>query len=579
MNVVKKIIIIALSLGLFNKSFAEDFAPPTQTAQVKFTEESTLTINSGVTLGSLTTQNRAHINAQSDSSVTVNSGGTILSLNNAVQGADATRLTVTNSGTIRAAGSKAINLKDNIGSTITNNSGGIIRSGAGDAISGEQDTGDETSGNTITNSGTIYSDDQRAINFFSDATTATVTNNSSGHIYNSNTNETIKLDTSSTLTNSGKIENKNSADNNSILLIGDNNTVTLKDSGLVIGTIGASSGTSGNKLKIQHGIGQSYYYKTSGDFDLEDLDGNQIVKGSAGSVGQGGSETLDELLSYKTINLRNFFDSYTNSNFYNNEGGWGEVYASNLNRDQNASSKGLEFELINIGANIIYPTENSNIVMAFEGGIQDFTKDYKINYQSLHGGIFTKENQNFFDLDTFLITGVTLKESERKILTNTTSSGTLITDGNFQTYAIHIGAKKNNPYIIPNVGFTSSFSVTPSYDESNYFSWRNRKVGNISFYLNDIYEIKKDELSKLSVNWDLNFRNLIGDEKQTYSINGTSATYDQANDLTREISLLAGLAYEKYVLDNGKVGFSINGKTTSQNTKGLSGNVSFKMNF
>ena len=114
------------------------------------------------------------------------------------------------------------------------------------------------------------------------------------------------------ITNCTKIENKNSADNNSVLLIGDNNTVTLKDSGLVIGTIAASSGTSGNTLKIQHGIGQSYYYKTSGDFDLEDLDGNQIVKGSAGSVGQGGSETLDELLSYKTINLRNFFNSYTN---------------------------------------------------------------------------------------------------------------------------------------------------------------------------------------------------------------------------------------------------------------------------
>ena len=160
MNILKRIIIIFLSLGIFNKLFAEDFAPPTQTAQVKFTEESTLTINSGVTLGSLTTQNRAHINAQSDSSVTVNSGGTILSLNNAVQGADATRLTVTNSGTIRAAGSKAINLKDNIDSTITNNSGGIIRSGTGDTISGEQDSGDVTSGNTITNSGTIYSDDQ-----------------------------------------------------------------------------------------------------------------------------------------------------------------------------------------------------------------------------------------------------------------------------------------------------------------------------------------------------------------------------------------------------------------------------------
>jgi len=109
MNILKRIIIIFLALGIFNKLFAEDFAPSTQTGQILFTEESTLTINSGVTLGSLTTQNRAHINTQSDSSVTVNSGGTILSLNNAVQGADATRLTVTNSGTIRAAGSKAIN--------------------------------------------------------------------------------------------------------------------------------------------------------------------------------------------------------------------------------------------------------------------------------------------------------------------------------------------------------------------------------------------------------------------------------------------------------------------------------------
>ena len=49
-----------------------------------------------------------------------------------------------------------------------------------------------------------------------------------------------------------------------------------------------------------------YYYDTtgSGTYDLEDLDGNIIVKGSAGSVGQGGNEILDELLGQKSINLR-----------------------------------------------------------------------------------------------------------------------------------------------------------------------------------------------------------------------------------------------------------------------------------
>ena len=98
--------------------------------------------------------------------------------------------------------------------------GGII-SGVGDSISGEAATGVN-----IANNGTIYSDSERALNFFS-TSTATVTNNSSGHIYNSNTNEAIKLDGSSTLTNSGKIENKNSASNNSILIIGNNNTCLL----------------------------------------------------------------------------------------------------------------------------------------------------------------------------------------------------------------------------------------------------------------------------------------------------------------------------------------------------------------
>ena len=38
-------------------------------------------------------------------------------------------------------------------------------------------------------------------------------------------------------------------------------------------------------------IGQSYFYETEGIL-LKKFDGNHLLKGSAGSVGQGGSETL-----------------------------------------------------------------------------------------------------------------------------------------------------------------------------------------------------------------------------------------------------------------------------------------------
>ena len=75
--------------------------------------------------------------------------------------------------------------------------------------------------------------------------------------------------------------------------------------GPVIGIIKAKDGTTGNTLKINHGVGKSYYYNTGGDFTLQDLDGNQIVNGSAGSVGQGGSEILDgagkKIFKLKTV--------------------------------------------------------------------------------------------------------------------------------------------------------------------------------------------------------------------------------------------------------------------------------------
>ena len=38
-------------------------------------------------------------------------------------------------------------------------------------------------------------------------------------------------------------------------MVGNNNTITLKDGGILIGTIDAGS-TTGNTLKFQHGVGK-----------------------------------------------------------------------------------------------------------------------------------------------------------------------------------------------------------------------------------------------------------------------------------------------------------------------------------
>ena len=547
----------------------------TQTTREDLQADSTFTIRSGGTLeADLNYIVRG--NEIDNATVVVESGGIIKGKSNAIMGKELSGLTVINSGTIEATSSKAIQLQDAQGATITNKSGGIIFARTNAIVQQEASGGEDATGTTINNAGTIYGVDNRAIYFYDGATNATVTNESGGILYNESTEATVQIDTNSTLVNSGTIDNRNSPSNAGIAIVGNDNTVTLKDGSILVGTIDGGS-TTGNTLKFQHGMGQGYYYKTSGDFTLQDLDGNQVVKGSAGSVGQGASETLDELLSYKSINLRNFFSKY---NKLDNQDAWGETYVSNLKRDAHTSNLALEYDLTNFGVNLINKIDNANFVIAFEGGRQDFVKDHKIDYQNISAGIYLLQKDNpYLNLDLFILGGITLKDGERTILTNTTTSGKLTIDSDYETYEIHTGIKKNNSSSIPDFGFAASYSMTPSYDESKYFSWTDRHIGNLSVFFEDDYNLINNKDSKLFLGWTLDIRKMMGDKKQVYSINGTSATYKQHNDLTNEISLIANMGYEKKFSDKSKILFSLDAKNTNRYTKSLGANISFKSKF
>ena len=95
----------------------------------------------------------------------------------------------------------------------------------------------------------------------------------------------------------------------------------------------------------------------------------------------------------------------------------------------------------------------------------------------------------------------------------------------------------------------------------------------------NVISLINNDNNNFNLGWLLDFRNLVGDKSQVYSINGTSATYKQDNDLTREISLFANLGYEKKIIDNGKFTAGISAKNTNQDVKSLSGNLGFKLNF
>ena len=502
LQIIKKIFLILLFFLIFsNKLYAANVAADTTYSSSVSGTQYNITaddVDIIVTNDSTLSRNQKLFNntdaERSGATITIHSGSTVTTTTNSntifTDGGD---LTITNSGTINADTSKAINVSNSDGVSITNNSGGVISSD-GNTILGDAGTGADNT--TIVNSGKIFStesgSESSAIVVADNDTGTTITNNAGGEIYSEGSSSTIILGVSSTLTNSGSIKNNKSVDTNVIQLKGNNNTVTLKDGGIVVGMIKAKNGTTGNTLKINHGVGSNYYYDTSGTFTLEDLDGNQVVKGSAGSVGQGGSEILDELLGTKSLNIRQSLSKYKNAEEDLKENqSWGEINLSTFKRKQNNQNLSLGFNSADLTINLMYPDHGKDFILSLGNGNQKFTKDYSVDRHSLHTGFFFRDHPilNKFGDESFILGGVNLKISEREILTNTTSSGKLSITDNFETYDLIIGTKINNDFIIPNIGATLGLSYTPSHNESNYYSWDKKKVSNLSIYLDDDYKL------------------------------------------------------------------------------------------
>ena len=567
----------------FNYAYsADDTITGTQTTREDLQADSTLTIQSGGSLVNTNLNNiaRGYIAAGNEidgATVIIESNASIKGKSNAIMGRETNNLTITNSGTISASTSKAINLRDAQNTTITNKKGATITANTNAIV--QEAAGTENAENvTISNSGTISSVENRSIYFYEDATNTTLTNNSSGLIYNTADDPTVQLGTSSTLTNSGTIENRNSPSNSSITLVGNNNTITLKDGGKVVGTIAAGS-TTGNTLKIQHGVGQSYFYETSGNaMTLQDLDGNQIVQGSAGSVGQGGNENIDELLGYKSLNIRKSLDKFVKSEgFKNKETEWQGIQATSLERKENTKNLALGYEFISLGVNIIRPSENENVIASFEYSEQDFQKDHNIRRYNLLFGLHYNETEiNKLKNNSFILAGATLNEGERKILTNTTSSGTLNITDTYESFEIHAGKRFKNKSLIPNIGTNLSYSYTPQHSETKYYSWEDKHVANFSLDLNDEFSIEREKSkSKFGIGWILDYRTLITGSKTDYSVNGTKATYKQDDDLTKEMTLSVSINYEKKFYKFGKILISIDGMQTTQDVSSIGANISF----
>ena len=512
-------------------------------------------------------------------------------------------MTITNSGTIQAPDTYAVDVNKSSSSTITNNVGGIITAGSF-AINGAHSS---TTGTTVTNGGKVYvSSASSAVNFTA-ATGVTITN--SGEIYresgatttSGSAQATIKLGSSSTLINSGEIRNDASQTLSSIHLSGDNNTITLKDEGIVTGALTAASGTSGNKLQFDHGFGRAYFYETSGDFTLEDLSGNTVVKGSAGSVSLGRQETVDELLGLRAFNLRSALKRYASAPKPSDDNMvWGETFGYSSNRG--GTDTLLKYDTYGYGMNFIHPVMSKlDLILSVERNELDFPEEYDVSRTGFLAGVNVSEFSGFgkgnWKAGGFAVAGVGWHDSKREILTNTTSSGLLDVTADYKSMEVLTGVHIKHSYQSPSkgwmknkweteIGLTLQASHTPDYNERHYFSFEERTLVQESFHLGEQLTSTFNDRLGITLGLEYEFRLALSGKNQTYQINGTSTNYTDGSFSENSGSGNLGLSYRfgrlgssKSKLREGLAYIQLNSRLSDETRGTYGGGVGLRLNF
>ena len=536
-----------------------------------------LTISNNSTLGKPSQTIRSQDsggNTVNDITVTIEQGSTVETTGNDrpiyINGASG--FTLHNYGNIEAERSVSISMgSGTTGAIINNYSSGKIFAPQNGIINSASVAND----NTINNYGEIYStttsSGYNVIAFMDGASGNNIINNNGGNIYVSGEDGVaIKLGSSSTLTNIGTVSNTYNPGSTAIKLAGDNNTIELKDGGKVIGLIVSDSGTSGNKLKLNHGLGKTYYYETSGDFDLEDLSGNQVLKGSASSVGQGGSETVDEILNYKNLNIRRAINKYILTKNYFKNTNWGETYYSSIERKPNSTKEAIDYNIRSYGVNLFYPIKDAyHIILNMDSSQQELDNDHDIERLSYLAGIYAPNFTKILNttLNGYIISGISYNKSSRIILTNTTSSGILEVEDFYRNFDVILGTSflpYHSSFIKTEAGISLAISHIPNHNETHYFSWKEKNIIQPSIYFNESYSMLLRNKIYLSAGWELDYRKVVLGKKQEYSINSAKGTHSPDQEVNNEVTIGGNLNITADLYKNTSFYFDLSSRVSNQ---------------
>ena len=527
--------------------------------------------------------------AQTGVTIINNAGATIGLLGSAdrtVHLEGTTNNTVINSGTISSGDGQAIGIRTTTGVIIINNEGGVITA-ARNTIRCQAGCTNPT----VTNSGLMTgtgNGGESSVIALSGATGAIITNTATGQIFNNDSDQVINdMGNNAILTNSGLIRSLDGGEviltraNAAISYGGDNSTILLKDDSILVGTIanqGAGGGENDDaKLQIDHGYGRAYMYHTLGTIELADLSGNRIVKGSATAVGMGAQETVDEVLGQRAYNLRTTLKRYAS---VSDPKPRMEPFAYVSHRDRDRTT--LRYDNHAAGTNFIYPVvpEKVNLILTVERNKLDLDEDHDITKNSFLIGVNTNDFTALgaWKASGFIAGGVTWHNSSRAVLTNIVVSGIADVGAEYETTEAITGISFSHTYdqkvneSVTNkwetdLGLTLSYSHTPSYMESLFFTWEERNLTQLSIHIGEQLTSMLGDKVQFRLGGEFEHRSVIAGKNQNHALNAVTVDFRSGAFYENSISMNTGFDYA--LGDYSKVYLQFDGRVSDQTAYSL----------
>ena len=267
-----------------------------------------------------------------------------------------------------------------------------------------------------------------------------------------------------------------------------------------------------------------------------------------------------------------------------------EPFAYVSHRDRGRTT--LRYDNYAAGANFIYPVvpDKLNLILTVERNELNLDEDHDVTKNSFLVGVNTNDFMEIGDWKAsgFIAGGVSWHDSDREVLTNTVLTGIADVSANYESAEAITGMSFTHSYdqkvneSVNNIwdtdlGLTFSFSHTPSYSESLFFSWEERNLAQLSIHIGEQLTSMLGDKVQFKFGGELEHRSVFAGKNQDHALNAVTVDFNSGTFYENSIGMNTSFDYA--LGDHSKAYIQFNGRVSDQTAISLGGSVGINIYF